>query len=639
MRQYLVPIVEATAAGLFWLQATRVLFSALFGVVYDAVFGTQVPFLHVGLIFLFVLAAFASPGFAARRACDPNRGRMGLFLSILAASVARVPLTIDEPRIRFASAILVIGATSTYLALFLPRRPGLVPSALVLALSMDQTVRVIGDTWDISLQARFLPLQIALCLGLIGVAWAAYSQRRDPDQESLGGHLGAGGALALGAFLFLETNVLAQPNVLARWTGTRYELVAPLLLAVTAFPLLFITRGRFDRFGGLILQRFSSCGVLVRGIWLVVGVIGGLILGRLHGGLVGMVALLLVQIVLVMIVPLMLQWPTLAQDGKGASKLPIAMLGFFFFNLIYALAFTYPYTIPALRDSGLVIVGGALFLALVPAVLRPPAIVPLEPTPLNHHILLLLAFGMIYMAIWSRPIMLPGREPGETVRVATYNIHYGYDSHWHHSLEDQARAVEESGAEIVFLQEVDAGRITSYGVDHAFWLARRLNMHASFAPTLEGLSGVALLSRLAVLDSSWILLPSALEQTALVHASIRVNDGILHTYGVWFGLEAQERMDQLDAALARIGKRDPCILGGDMNSLPDSPIYTRLKAAGFLDPFDVLGNLPAYTSPSVDPSERIDYVWVRGAEPFAAWVSPSLASDHRLVVVSINTPE
>jgi endonuclease/exonuclease/phosphatase (EEP) superfamily protein YafD len=44
--------------------------------------------------------------------------------------------------------------------------------------------------------------------------------------------------------------------------------------------------------------------------------------------------------------------------------------------------------------------------------------------------------------------------------------------------------------------------------------------------------------------------------------------------------------------------------------------------------------IPA-TAPASSPEERIDYVWVRGATPVRAWVSPSLASDHRMVGVEI----
>ena len=50
-------MVETVAALLLWLQATRVLFSVLFGLVYDALFDAEISFAVIGLVFAFVLAA------------------------------------------------------------------------------------------------------------------------------------------------------------------------------------------------------------------------------------------------------------------------------------------------------------------------------------------------------------------------------------------------------------------------------------------------------------------------------------------------------------------------------------------------------------------------------------------------------
>jgi hypothetical protein len=58
--------VEATAVFLFTLQAIRVLFSVLFGVIYDAVFAGPMTPMVIG-IHLLLLLAFLSPLFAPRR--------------------------------------------------------------------------------------------------------------------------------------------------------------------------------------------------------------------------------------------------------------------------------------------------------------------------------------------------------------------------------------------------------------------------------------------------------------------------------------------------------------------------------------------------------------------------------------------
>jgi len=221
------------------------------------------------------------------------------------------------------------------------------------------------------------------------------------------------------------------------------------------------------------------------------------------------------------------------------------------------------------------------------------------------------------------------------VRVGTYNMHYGYNTFWQFTLEDIARTIEQSGADIVMLQEVDACRITSYGVDDGLWLARRLGMQEVYGPALEELSGIALLTRFPIAEFDTRLLASQLEQTAIVHARVQVGDRPLDAYAVWMGLEPEERARQLDDALDTIGAAAPAVLGGDFNSAPDSAIYARLRAAGFEDPFVAGGFDPAPTDPAIEPVARIDFVWARGLEAREARVLDSLASDHRMVVVEL----
>ena len=245
----------------------------------------------------------------------------------------------------------------------------------------------------------------------------------------------------------------------------------------------------------------------------------------------------------------------------------------------------------------------------------------------------LAALLVVVCAVFAWSPIPQMKEAGPDVRAGTYNIHYGYHTDWRFYLEEMARTIEESGADIVALQEVDAGRITSYGVDDALWLARRLRMGVVYQPTVEHLTGIALLYRFPLQRAEGQLLTSRLEQTAIVHAQVRVGGEPLDAYGLWLGLEPEERAAQLTDALEFMAKDRPAVLGGDFNSTPDSPIYRRLMEAGFSDPFVVGGFEPSPTSPSESPRERIDYVWLRGLSVVDAQVLESTASDHRMVVI------
>ena len=227
----------------------------------------------------------------------------------------------------------------------------------------------------------------------------------------------------------------------------------------------------------------------------------------------------------------------------------------------------------------------------------------------------------------------------DDLRPATYNIHYGYDSDWHLSLEAQAQAIEASGADVVALQEVDTGRPTSYMVDNALWLSRRLGMEVVYLPCVEHLSGIALLSRYPVLASEGILLPSELEQTGIIWAELDLGDRPVNAFAIWMGLEPDERARQLDAALPFVDAHPgPAVWGGDFNSTPESPVYARIAGAGFVDPFPTLGLGSQPTSPAISPLKRIDFVWLRGLEPVDAQVPGSTASDHRMVIVEASLP-
>lgn len=596
--------LEATAVLLFLVQAVRVLFSVLFGLIYDAIFAETLAFGTLGVIMLFVVAAFLAPLVAPRR----NR-RVLLFATALVAALARVPLTINLPTVRLWSSTLIVGAAGMYATALLRERPRIFPTGLLLAFAADQFLRAAGNTFDVGLRAWWLPVQAVLSLATCVVAWLIFS-RASGKESSAQASIGIAGGLALGALLFLETSLLGSPNVLARWSSVDYAIVAPLLMAVTLLAVVSL------RLGGILF------------LFLI---LLGLAAGRMVGGVVGLAGMLLAQFLL-LLRPFGLAEPR--RRGRTNLALALGMALFLVLNFALAFTFTYPYTIPAFRGMGLPIVIVAAVIAYLSGLLPPTLPRDLEST---LWLRLSVALVVLLTVIFAWPPALTAKEAGP-IRVATYNIHYGYNTPWEFSLEEQARTIEESGADIVMLQEVDTGRITSYGVDDALWLARRLGMQQVYGPALEGLSGIALLTRFPITEADTQHLTSRLEQTAIVRARVQVGDRPLDAYGVWLGLEPDERARQLDDALAIIGGDSPAVLGGDFNATPDSPIYTRIRAAGFDDPFIAGGFDPALTSPAIEPAERIDFVWSRGLEVRDAQVLGSLASDHRMVVVELALP-
>ena len=607
---------------LFFLQASRVLFSVLFGLIYDAVFDEEMtiwmPIAGI-LLILALLAPLSSP-------TPKARGRTFLFVVALLAGVARIPLTINHPNVRLCAAAVILACWGAYTATILRRDPAIALRGLLVGLVADQLFRVLGHSYDVTLQATWWPLPVVLSILLGFASCLAYLRPEPSINAEPTARFGVQTGLALGAFLFLQTSVLSLPNAAARWTGGSYALLAPLLILITAVPATWSSRR------GARITLGSVPGLLV-GLLLV----GGLAVAHRLRGPTAMVAILLAQASAV--AGIFCSFGDVRRRGdRPHVGLMACLLVFVLLNVTYAFSFTYPHTFRLFQGAGLLICCLAGLVMAFPA-LRGIAL-PTEFYAAVPRSLGLSVLGGSVVAVLIGAVSAPGppakmRPVGDFIRLGTYNIHYGYDSVWRFSLEEMAQTIEESEADIIALQEVDTGRPTSYGVDDALWLARRLGMVAIYQPTMEHLTGIALLSRLPVSEWDGRLLTSRDEPTAILRAVVPRDGKSLSAYGIWLGLSPEERATQLDEALAFIQQHDTTTVsfGGDLNARPDSPTYERLARSGFVDPCVTSDCRATPTSPSEHPSERIDYVWVRGMRPTQAQVLESTASDHRMVVV------
>ncbi len=623
--------IEATVVLLFTLQATRTLFSTLFGVIYDAVFaGPFTPI--VGLIGVLVLLAYLAPLAAPG---DTDRVRVTLLATVAVAALARVPMTINHHSVRLYGSIVVVAAGGVYLAALLRHAPTHLVRAAVVALVADQFLRALGNTWDVSMRPMWIVPQVLLSAGLILLA--RHLSRPEVAYyeigEATGVRIGLLGALAWAGFLLVQTSLLSLPNALARWSEGSYAILTPLLLGVT---LLAILPGLREA----AIRVLGSDAIHARlwGLALILIALVGLAIGRRLPGAPAVVGLLAAQAALILALPHLLTPRAAGEPERIGLWLAVGGLVFLVLNFAYAFTFTYPYTIEAFKGMGLpVLLVGAL-LATLPALLRPASATgPVETDSTGWTVWAVTALALVtIVAAAARPRQIEQPLAGNAIRVGTYNIHYGYNTPWRYTLEEQARTIEASDADVVALQEVDTGRITSYGVDTALWLGRRLGMEVVYLPTLEQLSGIALLSRFPIESGQARLLTSQLEQTGIIRARLQVGDRALDAYAIWLGLEPEERATQLTDALAFVAQADadtPAVWGGDFNSRPDSPVHERIAAAGFVDPFIALGLEPAPTDPAENPHKRIDFLWLRGLAPVDGEVMSSLASDHRLVVV------
>lgn len=613
-------VVEAAAVVLFVLQALRVFYAMLFARVYDALIDGE------GLGALIVagavtLAMLVMPLLWPRR---PGRARAGLCLSAIACALARVPLSVDWPAMRLLAAATVLGFSGIYVAGLGRLRPRILAPALAMGSFVDQLLRALGHTYDLGLRPWWWPVQLALSLAVVGLA-LRLAKGEGEEQVSLAEREEAGflAGISYGAALFLLSSLLALPNAAARWTSSSYAGMVACQMVLSTLPL----------WPGL--WRWLARGELLRSFYATLLAISLALLGLAFAdqGRAGVSSVAMVATVAIF----WLLLPQSLRSGSRGGRVGVAagMLILLLLGVAHAFSYTYAYTLEQFRGAGLPTFLLAVALALGPSLWpgrarggSPVGVLPGGWSPW-------LAAGLLGW-LWACLVAVP-RPPGllattEVIRLGTYNIHYGYDAHWHLSIEEQARTIEESGADLVALQEVDAGRLTSFGIDDALWLGRRLGMREIYLPTVEHTTGIALLSRLDFTEAEGRLLPSVDEPTGILGVKVIVGGAPLKAYGIWLGLSPEERAAQLTGALAFIGS-GRVSLAGDMNATPDSPVYSTMISHQFVDPFVAGGFPPGPTAPAESPQERIDYVWLRGLAPTGARVMDSIASDHRMVVV------
>lgn len=332
-----------------------------------------------------------------------------------------------------------------------------------------------------------------------------------------------------------------------------------------------------------------------------------------------------------------------AGGRRGGRTTVAATASCLVFSALYALSFFYAFTFPVFEGAvqRVLLAAGVLLVGTTLLVPRPPSTPP-PTTPLAALTLLVtvpLAAATILASRGAEvevdPLSTVAAEPDGTVRVATYNIHYGYAEDWRYDPEAVAQVIEASRADVVALQEVPAGLAIAYGTDLARWLGRRLGMHVLYAPSIEGLLGDAVLTRLPVISFvSHPLPPPGSDRKQVTRVEVAAGADTLRILATHFGLTPQERAAQIERVLHTVGEGSAILLG-DLNAGPESTVAQRLQEAGFVDAFVAAGTPPSPTSPAVAPRERIDWIWVRSHRVAEARVLEAAPSDHRLVVAAV----
>jgi len=240
------------------------------------------------------------------------------------------------------------------------------------------------------------------------------------------------------------------------------------------------------------------------------------------------------------------------------------------------------------------------------------------------------------------------------LRILTYNVHRCIGVDRRVAPERIAQVIEDSKADVIALQEVDAGRARTGGIDQALLIARRLEMHVHFHPAwqlAEEQYGDAFLSRFPMRLVKAGPLPRPRnrlwrELRGALWTVIQIDHREIQAINTHLGLGPRERMLQTEALfsdewLGSTTCKPPLILCGDFNAFPNSAVHRRCLRT-LRDVHRCLAvPRPRKTFPTRYPLASIDHVFlsaeftVHHLEVLRTKLS-RVASDHYPLLVELS---
>jgi endonuclease/exonuclease/phosphatase family metal-dependent hydrolase len=504
-------------------------------------------------------------------------------------------------------------------------------TATVAGLAVDTALRMTFATWDPVWQSGVGPWLACVVVILLGAAALVRELASGPvPPPGVSWHDALGGA-ALGPFLAVQVLVLSSPAFVA---SSGWQSLHGAHLAVIV--------------GQGLALAFLASGVAVQAVPGGVCVLGGTILGVAAGAVAGTYAVTGVVVVGVAVVGQVLAaWllavacrAPLRRAGTGGAIWRIDVCAAVGGLLLAVLLLAYQLggvgsaPVPNNLLPGLAGIALGGLAAVAAARGGPlPARAPRRALTAGAAALVLLIGTLIFNATTPAPTR-PVGTPGE-LRVVTYNIRAAVTGDGGLDPASIADAIEAQRADVVLLQEVSRGSLTSGTTDVGVWLSRRLGMHLIWGPAGDAQFGNAILTSRPVSSSGTARLPGGDWSRVRGYVWARLDVGG-RPVDVWSthledGADAgPARMAEIAALLKAWGGAPRTILGGDLNAGPGSAEVARLADGG------LSGGLDVDISRTTAEGTRID--WILGTDDLLfseIEAGSSTVSDHYPVAATV----
>ncbi len=328
------------------------------------------------------------------------------------------------------------------------------------------------------------------------------------------------------------------------------------------------------------------------------------------------------QVLLVVGLGLTVGAVTRADVGVSARRRAVAAAGFplafltigFLYYAGYDLVLPFPRRAVLLATSTIV-AGAGLFIAT--AEFRPA----LRERGTARQVLAVVAATVVTAGVAAALVATPAPtqpapgQPGDEIGITLYNIHMGFDPHGRMSLGEIGQAIDDTDADIVVLNEVDRGWLTTGSREPLRMLQERLDMPYVFAPAADEIWGNAVFSRYPITEVNIERLPRGSDAMArsqlivVLEVEPERRVALIATHLSHVDQQGDTRLPQARAVagtLARLQERGvPVIIAGDLNAEPDD---AELATFGDIARSAVPETNPTF--PSADPEVQIDHILV-----------------------------
>ncbi len=503
--------------------------------------------------------------------------------------------------------------------------------AFLLGFSLDSAIQIGARTLDLSWQLGLFPILIVLIYAT-GLIWSLASSK-NVSETSDANWKNSLTALAFGPFIFLQLLTFQNVAAFSSLTGWETPAAGALLIAGNVIGLVQASRvacqprnWTYVVLSGLMLavptvMAFSAIPLLA-GIWLVIGQVFSFTLGIL-----------------------IIQGATSGSGNPGLLRLTImnglSSILLVLFLFVYYASYDINFGI---RSGSLRLVAVVLLVIFVAlGHLRSSATQKAHSPTYSPAVLaaILLIVPLALLPGWKALAAVPAPSGTTSVRVMDYNLHDAVNTDGRVDPEALARAIEQSGADIVGLQEISRGWLVWGGMDMLTWLSQQLDMPYVWGPTADEQWGNAILSRYPINRVEFYDLPpeDVLLLRGFIWAEIDIDGTTLTVIDTHFSERDDQdeiRAIQASAILSTWNNHATTVFMGDLNSLPDSKAVNEILDAGLFDISREIGQQPTYTYSSFHPDHQIDYIFVTPDLGFSDFVIPETqASDHLPLVTTI----